>query len=132
MKSLIMLVVLGMLGANLARADVITEFGAGVKIPASTSLVMQEKCHEVTVIETRPPDPSVYRVASCGGDNPIFIGWPVAWQKDLGVWTIRAGWFHLSHWFDGGEDRELHMDCGCFTATFNWTEWRKVRRARRN
>lgn len=117
-----MLALIPLLWANLAGADIITEWGGGVKNPRTTSLVMQEKCHVVQVVETIPTDPSVHRVASCGGDDPIFIGWPVAWQSNFSdVWTLRAGWFHYSHWTDGGDDRELHMDCICTTVTFNWT-----------
>lgn len=132
MKKLMMLAVLGILGTNLARADIITEFGAGVKSPGTTSVIMRKECHLATIIETRPDTPGLnYRDASCGGDDPVFIGWPVAWQKDFGVWTLRAGWFHFSHWFDGREDRELHMDCACFTATINWTDRGKRAKASR-
>jgi hypothetical protein len=118
--------------AKSAQADIITELGAGMKYPATTSVVLQEVCHEALVTETRPPTPSLdYRLSSCGGDNPVFIGWPVAWESTFSsIWTVRAGWFHLSHWFDGGSDREVHMDALVVTTTFNWTEWRKVRRGR--
>lgn len=115
-----------------AKADVITEFGAGYKSFSTTSVVMLPECHHVVIDETRPNTPGLnYRGASCGGDNPVFIGWPFAWQSSFSdVWTVRAGWFHLSHWFDGGKDRELHMDCACVTATFNWTEWRRAKASR--
>lgn len=136
MRSLIMSLVilgLGMLGPSPAGADIITEFGAGVKSPGTTSVLMRKECHLATIIETRPDTPGLdYRDASCGGDDPIFSGWPVAYQKDFGVWTLRAGWYHFSHWFDGKSDRELHMDCACITATFNWSEHGNRRAIRRN
>lgn len=123
------IIVFGALG-NYAQADVITEFGGGRKNPSTTSVVMQERCHEVVIVETRPDSPDInFRGSSCGGDDPIFSGWPVAYQKDFGVWTVRAGWFHYSHWFDGGRDRELHLDCiPCATVTFNWTKWKDGRK----
>lgn len=126
MKKVIALLVI--LAATLlvtnVRADVITEFGAGIKNPRTTSLVLQEKCHEVLVTATRPDDPSVYRTASCGGDDPLFVGWPVAyeWTSPREVFRIRAGWFHLSHWFDGGPNREVHLDCACVSLTVNWSK----------
>lgn len=132
MKKLMMvLAAASLLPVNALKADIITEFGAGIKIPASTSILMLEECHVAQPLEMRPSDPSLeYRVSSCGGDDPIFIGWPIAWEKDFGVWSVRAGWFHFSHWFDGGRDRELHMDAGAVTATFNWTEWKRGRSKR--
>lgn len=117
-----------LMSARPARAEIISELGMGYKLP-TTSVVMQEDCHAVTITETRPHRPDIfYRPASCGGDNPVFIGWPIAWQKDFGLWTVRAGWFHLSHWFDGGSDRELHMDAAAVTFTVNWSELRRRRR----
>lgn len=111
-----------------ARADVITDIGVGYKLP-TTSVVMLEDCHEVEIVETRPARPDLdYRRASCGGDNPAFIGWPIAWERDFGVWTLRAGWFHLSHWFDGKSRRELHMDAAAVSVTINWSELRRRRK----
>jgi hypothetical protein len=113
-----------------AQADIVTEFGAGVKLPASTSVLLLEDCHLAQVIETRPDRPDLdYRLASCGGDDPMFMGWPIAyeWTSESDIWSVRGGWFHFSHWFDGGGHRETHLDCGCVSATFNWTAWRKHR-----
>lgn len=124
-------VILGcLLLVNLARADVITEFGAGVKSPRTTSVILREECHVAKIIETNPDTPSIYwRDASCGGDDPLFIGWPVAyeWTSPREVFRIRAGWFHLSHWFDGGPDRETHLDCACVSLTVNWSKRRAAR-----
>lgn len=110
-----------------ALADVITEFGAGGKMPRTTSYVLLPACHTIYSFlpEGRPADGFI---RSCGGDNPLFVGWPVAWQSDFSdVWTLRAGWFHMSHWADGGKDRETHMDAIVITATFNWTKWKDGR-----
>jgi len=108
-----------------ASADVITEFGMGVKIEGTTSVLLLPQCHLATIIETRPDTPRYdYLNASCGGDNPMFVGWPVAYEREFsgGIWRLRAGWFHYSNWFDGKQDRETHMDCACVTATFNWSK----------
>lgn len=80
----------------------------------------------VVVVPSWPDNPRADGLYSCGGDNPLFIGWPIAWQSNFSdVWTIRAGWFHFSHWFDGGRDHELHMDCICSTVTLNWSARRR-------
>jgi hypothetical protein len=114
-----------------AAADIVTEFGAGVKLGRSTSYLLLPACEYAIVVS--PPWPENPRGTthsySCGGDNPAFIGWPVAWQSDFSdVWTIRVGWFHYSNWFDGGRDRETHMDAIAVTTTFNWTKWKDGRR----
>lgn len=125
-----MLILFGLLAVicmRPARADIVTEFGAGYKL-GSTSIVMRDYCHEVIIVETRPARSDVHRGHSCGGDNPAFIGWPIAWERDFGVWTLRAGWFHLSHWGDGGRDRELHLDAATVSAKVNWSEVRRRRK----
>lgn len=117
-----------------AKADVITEFGMGYKVPTTTSVVMLPSCHIVRL--TGPiyndPDSDHYgrEYASCGGDDPIFVGWPIAYQSDFKdeIWMVRAGWYHFSHWFDGGQDRELHMDAVAVTTTFNWTKFFEKRK----
>lgn len=113
-----------------ARADVVSEVGMGVKLERTTSVVMLPRCHTVLITETRPDAPGInYRTASCGGDNPTFIGWPIAWEREYanGALRFRGGWFHYSNWFDGARDRETHMDCACATATVNWSQWRRNR-----
>lgn len=122
-----------------AKADVVTEFGWGIKAP-NTSVVLQPRCQQVQLfgdIRTNPNSPHWgRRHASCGGNNPAFIGWPVAWEsKWLGrhkAFRLRGGWFHYSNWFDGGnylnggDDHETHMDLAAFTITYNWTHlWRR-------
>lgn len=104
-----------------AKADVITEIGGGWKLNGTTSLVLQPNCHSAVIYETRPVDPGRNDgLTSCGGDNPLFVGWPIAYQTPDA--RFRIGWFHMSHWFDGGRDRETHLDCLCASWTFNWTE----------
>ena len=101
-----------------AKADIITTFGGGYKIPATTSYVLRPECFKV-----KSTQPYYREFASCGGDNPVFVGWPVAWRSDRnGPFNYTVGWFHMSHWFDGGSDRETHMDCLCMTVEFNWSK----------
>jgi hypothetical protein len=114
-----------------AAADIVTEIGAGLKIERSTSYLLLPSCEYAVVLAPGwPENPrGTTHSYSCGGDNPAFIGWPIAWQSDFSdVWTIRAGWFHYSNWFDGGRDHETHMDAIAVTTTFNWSKWREGRR----
>lgn len=114
--------------AGKARADVISEIGMGVKMERTTSVVMLPVCHTAQITETKPATPSLdFRVSSCGGDNPAFIGWPIAWEREYanGAVRFRGGWFHYSNWFDGGRDRETHMDLAAVALTFNWTQMRR-------
>lgn len=115
---------LALLVARDAQADMISEFGAGMKNPRTTSVILLPECHHVVIDQTRPDTPHLnFRGASCGGDNPVFIGWPIAWERELegqGIWTVRLGWFHMSHWNDGGAERETHFDCICASIKVNW------------
>jgi len=127
---------------NSASADVITEFGGGYK--ARVSAVLEPICKQVMLTGEQQHSPSSPNygkgLASCGGDNPAFIGWPIAWQSKengkFGAFTYRIGWFHYSNWFDGGNylpggDRhETSMDLLAGTITFNWTKWNRGRRLR--
>jgi hypothetical protein len=126
---LVMLLVLCLGFAKPARAEgsLVTEVGMGYKIEATTSTVLLPDCHRVTGIEFQPEqregDESWGRVsASCGGDNPVFIGWPLAyeWESKTGALRWRAGWFHYSHWFDGHSDRETHFDAAAVSVTIVW------------
>ena len=152
MKIILLLLLPFLAGA--ARADVITEFGIGWKVPENnvvplgSSALFHPDCSQVNFAVasnrayTRENSPHWgKRTASCGGDNPIFIGWPVAFESNWrGPWRWRVGWFHLSHWGDGnpdspiaqifgeGDEHELTLDCLCATATFNWTRWSRRRK----
>lgn len=138
------LALLSLLFTGTAQADWVTEVGMGYKMP-NTSYLLMPACQKAQVVaplwpENPRPPPQTY---SCGGDNPAFIGWPIAWQSDelgkYGAYTVRAGWFHYSNWFDGGElqnvtrtgDRyETYMNLLAVTATFNWSAWRQGRKRR--
>ena len=74
------------------KADIITEFGAGYKLD-NTSVVLLPECHTVRIEEHTWPEGKnpAHAPRSCGGDDPVFIGWPIAWEKELsGPWTVRA------------------------------------------
>lgn len=120
---------LGLLLAHEARADerggLITEFGGGIKLPSS-SYIAQPACKKVAVVSPewpanpRPP-PQTF---ACGGDNPMFAGWPLAWEFPNGV---TLGWWHQSQWFDGHQwdgSGELHVDCLCATWRVRWSRLR--------
>lgn len=120
--------------AENAHADVISDIGMGVKLERATSTLLLPNCHTAQVIETRPDTPSInYRLSSCGGDNPTFIGWPIAWEREYvnGALRFRGGWFHYSNWFDGGSGRETHMDVAAASVTINWSQWKRNRTSRR-
>jgi len=77
------------------------EIGAGWKNDSTTSYVLREGCHRVL-----STDPRARRDASCGGDNPtahLSVGYE--WRK-----PYRCELHHFSHFFDGGVDRETHLD----------------------
>jgi hypothetical protein len=101
----------------------VTEFGMGYKTP-NTSIVLLPEC-ETALVRT-PSEPSTdYLTRSCGGDFPAFIGWPIAYEWKVGdIYSVRAGWFHYSNWFDGGHDHETHMDLLAITLTVHWGELR--------
>lgn len=99
-----------------AYADIVTEFGVGYKLPQTTSYVLRPECHTVVASNSAHRE-----LASCGGDNPAFIGWPIAWERTFDrPWRLRVGWFHFSHWGDGGKDRETHMDAAVVSVTRIW------------
>ena len=124
--------------ARAAEHSVITEFGMGYKIEHSTSWLLLPQCKQAVVVnpEWLPENPRGSNPYGCGGDNPAFIGWPIAyeWEGDDEVWRFRVGYFHYSNWFDGGQylqggdQWETRMDLFAVTATFNWTEMRKKKR----
>lgn len=124
-----------------AQADIVTEWGWGVKLPHSTSAILLPICQQVHLTgwqQNSPDSPNFGKgLSSCGGDNPAFIGWPIAWESDWfgkrDGFKLRGGWFHYSNWFDGGkylqggDSHETSMDMAAFTITFNWTNWARNR-----
>jgi len=125
------------------HADIITEFGMGYKLHSSAILEPWCKQTKISNPHSWPENPrgkspknptgSAY---SCGGDNPAFIGWPIAWETSgkHDVFYVRAGWFHFSHWGDGskilkiGDRHETHMDLAAVVWGINWTNRRKKRK----
>lgn len=103
-----------------AHAGLVTEIGGGWKDFNTTSYLMQSVCKKVVVVKPEyPENPRGSSPYSCGGDNPVFIGWPIAWDFELKRGnTVRLGWFHQSQWFDN--KGELHFDCLCATWTIKW------------
>lgn len=120
-----------------AKADIVTEFGIGYKLETSSAL-LNPLCTSVTIpnanpLRSNPSSPHWGRnSASCGGDNPIFIGYPIKWESDYrGPWAWSVGWLHFSSIADGGNvldfggDRhEVHMDAVVISAKFNWSRRR--------
>jgi hypothetical protein len=103
-----------------ARADLVTEFGGGYVLPG-TSFVNRPECWMVTPMRAPGvPAHSPYELDSCGGHDPVFVGWPIAWEFQGGT---KIGVFHMSHWFDGKPfkgDGEASFTCLCATWTHHW------------
>ena len=100
--------------------EFVTVIGGGVKVNNFSSAILDPECTQVFM-----PSRGNRGWSSCGGSNPIFIGWPIAY--DFNDRRSRIGWFHFSSYFDGGElllgggDRhETHFNCLCFTHTIRW------------
>lgn len=75
------------------------EIGAGYKIEGTTSAVLRPGCHQAYA-------DNVNSWRSCGGDNPTAhfnAGYEFSDK-------YRCEYSHFSHFFDGGSDRETHMD----------------------
>lgn len=121
---LMVVVVTYFVSAPLAHADIISEFGGGLKVASSE--VFDPGCRRVFIVDA---DRSVMfdpkgrqKTVSCGGSNPVFVGWPIAWESPNG--NTRVGWFHISHWFSGppfNHDYELTMNCLCAVHKFHWS-----------
>lgn len=120
----------GLLAWGSAHADLVTEIGGGIKF--NESAVLDPRCRQVVIYDARggfavdSDTGNPTRSAPCGGDNPAFIGWPLAWDFPQG---LRFGWFHYSNLLDGRElshltstgDRfETSLNCLCFTKAFHW------------
>jgi hypothetical protein len=115
----------------IAKADVISEIGGGYKFTYSD--VLSPKCEYVFLTQATKEDfmfdgQGRQKTVPCGGTNPIFIGWPVAYQTPDA--RFRIGWFHMSHWFSGepfNNKPETNFNCLCTTWTVNWTKRHKRR-----
>lgn len=118
------------LASKNARADdrggLITEIGGGLALPAPyTSKLAAPSCWAAVPQRNMgtyaaPANGDSGELWACGGHNPVFIGWPIAWEFPNGV---RLGVFHLSHWFDGPPfkgDGEIAYTCVCASWTVHW------------
>jgi len=112
----VLMVILGLFSSAHA-GTLFTEVGGGVKV-AGTSAIAMPEC--VTVWQAADE-------LSCGGDNPMAVGWLLAWEFDNP--NLRVGWLHISHWLDGrrgprflrrGDASELAINCICVTYRHNW------------
>jgi hypothetical protein len=111
-----------------AHADIVSEFGVGVKM-RNTSYLLLPACNQAVVVN--PADnPRWDDPYSCGGDNPAFIGWTIAYEKEFrnGAIRWRTGHFHYSNWFDGGSRHETHADMAASTVTINWSQVKRNRK----
>lgn len=120
------LLVLGMLllATVTAKADIISEFGGGYK--TQMSQVMNDQCHYVQIVEAdngfKFDLQGRVKTTPCGGSQPIFVGWPIAWENEIG--NVRVGWFHMSHYRTGppfNHDPEISFNCICATYKIDWT-----------
>lgn len=111
--------------------DFVTTLGMAYKDFESTSLVAHSDCHKVKPVGEIVQNPASQFYGrsdtSCGGDNPAFVGYPIAIEREFrdGAFELRIGWFHQSQWFDAGA--ELHIDMVSVEATFNWSQMRRNR-----
>lgn len=122
MRSLALLALL----AFPAHADLITEIGGGIKFGASYAV--DPRCSTLIVPGKTTPEGAIVTVP-CGGDDPVFVGWPIAWDFPNG---LRFGLFHYSNWFDGGEavwfggdKNETNFNCLCVSKTIHWRRHRR-------
>lgn len=102
-----------------AQGGFITEFGGGFMLPQASSYLMTPECYKATVIVPMDNPRSYGGLYSCGGDDPMFVGWPVAWEFPN---KVKLGIFHYSHWFDN--DGESQFTCICASGTIHWRRFR--------
>lgn len=107
-----------------SKADIISEIGGGVTLPY-TSEVMSPQCQYVFVVQGKAgfqfDGQGRQKTLPCGGSDPVFVGWPIAWESANG--NTRVGWFHFSHWFSGvpfNRDSETSYNCLCASHKFHW------------
>ena len=112
LKKLLLTVLVSLWAMPAFAQGFITELGGGVLSPNSSYLTLPDCKKAVVTI----PMQENYSTYSCGGDYPIFFGWPIAWEFKNG--NTKIGWAHFSHWFDG--NGELHFNCLCVSHRFEW------------
>ena len=121
MKTIIALLAALLCAPAFAEGRLITEIGGGVKVSQGSSYLMMPDCKKavVTVGENNLRGPG--GEYSCGGNNPVFVGWVLAWEFPSGV---KLGYFHQSQWFD--HEGEIKFNCLCASGTIDWSKhWRR-------
>lgn len=115
--------------ADLPKWDIVSSAGMAYKgIPAfNSSYTIREDCKKVSVVvpQDNPRRSGLY---SCGGDEPAFVGYPIAFKRKWlgGLIETKFGIFHQSQWFDG--KGETQWTGPSVEMEFNWSEWRRRRR----
>jgi len=118
-------VLVGLFLSGTAHAGMFTELGGGIGIPKND--LFSPACVWAVPLDIHgQPLKDQYnnpgRTVACGGRNPVFIGWPIAWESANG--NTRVGWFHKSNLFDGppfNHNSELPFDCICASHKFRWS-----------
>jgi hypothetical protein len=101
-----------------------SELGGGYKFAQSE--VLESTCLHVFLVDAKDQqflfdEQGRQKTVKCGGAQPIFVGWPVAWESPNG--NTRIGWFHMSHWRSGApfnKDPEITFNCVCASHKFTW------------
>jgi hypothetical protein len=102
--------------AHAEGGGLITEIGGGVKMPSISSYLTNPDCKKAVVTQPEwPANPRAGLTYNCGGDNPLYQGYLLAWEFGNGV---KFGWWHQSQWFDN--DGEIHQNCLCASYTIRW------------
>lgn len=128
--------------------DRITVIGVDWKLNTSSYIALP-KCNTVETTTPWPLDPrgrpqpividqtkqiqEAFGAYSCGGDNPMFHGYPFAlersWKNGLIRLRVGAPVFHTSQWFDG--TGELHIDAFSGELTINWSQRKRNKSAKK-
>ena len=120
MKTIVLILSL-LLCAPAFAQRLITELGGGIKLPQGSSYLMMPDCKKAIVSQGENILRGPTGEYSCGGNNPVFVGWVLAWEFPSGV---KLGYFHQSQWFD--RKGEIKFNCLCASGTIDWT--RRFRR----
>lgn len=125
-KALILIIVL-LTASNALAGEFITELGGGFMERQKSSYILTQDCKSVVVINPTTSPREIHFPYSCGGDDPLFIGWPIAYEFNNG--NTRIGWFHYSHWFDNRG--ETQFNCLCASHKITWKNFKRNKRGRR-
>lgn len=121
-------------GELLPKWDIVSRIGFAYKDLHNNSFLVQSACKKAAVFVPRdyPDNPRPFpQLYSCGGDNPAFVGYPIAlkreWRK--GAFSAVFGLFHQSQWFDNSGEIQWTGPAAEFE--LNWSQMKRNRRARR-